>query len=104
MDVPSSPRVPANALVTWIAIIADAVALVWLFRSHQPFSFKAAAGGVDVLGVYTILIFYLGRRWEWVRMSAQLRKDSRRIAPEPAGGVRRAVRDEHSRRSDRNAA
>ena len=75
--MPDRPRPPAAALVTWLAIVADAIALVWLFRSGQPLIFKAVAGGVDILGVYTILVFYLGRRREWVRLSSHLRKADR---------------------------
>ncbi len=75
--MPDRPRPPAAALVTWLAIVADAIALVWLFRSGQPLIFKDVAGGIDILGVYTILVFYLGRRWEWVRLSTHFRKADR---------------------------
>jgi hypothetical protein len=102
--MPERPRPPAAALATWLALVADAIALAWLFCSRQPLVFKGVAGGVDILGVYTILIFYLGRRWEWFRLVDHLRKADRHRDPtastspeppnpEPPGGglkIRRA--------------
>ncbi|HEY8809463.1 MAG TPA: hypothetical protein VIM28_05525 [Solirubrobacterales bacterium] len=82
--MPDRPQAPATALITWIAIVADAIAIVLLLRSNQPTIVKAVAGGLDALGIYTIFVFYLGRRWEWRRLSGHFRKVDRRNALEPA--------------------
>jgi len=76
--MPDRPRAPASALITWLAVVADAIALVLLFRSNQPLMVKAVAGGLDALGLYTILVFYLGRRWEWRHLSRHFKKVERR--------------------------
>lgn len=78
-------------MVTWLAIVADAVALTWLFRSQQPSLFKEIAGGIDLLGLYTIVVFYLGRRWEWLRVADHLRRSSRK-APLDEASERRTAR------------
>lgn len=86
--MPERPRPPAAALATWLALVADAIALIVLFRSHQPVAFKASAGGVDVLGVYTIVVFYLGRRWEWFRLDSHRRQVAqKRPSAQGAGPV-----------------
>jgi hypothetical protein len=76
--MPDRPQPPATALVTWIAIVADAIAMVLLLRSSQPVAVKAVAGGLDALGIYTIFVFYLGRRQEWRRLSEHFRHSERR--------------------------
>ena len=55
--------------MAWVALVGDAVGLLLLLLSSQPLSLKLIVTAVDLFGVFAIVIFYLGRRSEWLRLS-----------------------------------
>jgi hypothetical protein len=63
----SRPKFPARAFLTWPAVVADLGGTAWLCISNSPWVLKVCVCGVEFLGFYTILVFYLGRRREWTR-------------------------------------
>jgi hypothetical protein len=77
--VPERPQAPFGPLVTWIAIVADVAALVILMRSGQPLWLKLSITGVDVLGVFAIVGFFLGRRREWVLLAPRIKELEREL-------------------------
>lgn len=64
----SRPKFPTRAFLIWIAIVADLGGTVGLFIADVPVALKIGVGALEIIGFYTILVFYLGRRREWSRV------------------------------------
>ncbi len=78
------PELPTRAIVRWFAIVADLGGTAWLGMSSAPLVLKVGVGGLELLGLYTISIWYLARRREWARRVRKVtasNADSRSLPP-----------------------
>lgn len=68
------PELPTRAILRWLAIVADLGGTAWLGMSNAPLVLKLGVGGLELLGLYTIAIWYLARRHDWARRVRELDK------------------------------
>jgi hypothetical protein len=79
LEVEPRPELPVRAVFRWLAVVADVGALAWLSLSNAPIILKVAVGGLELLGLYTIGVWYVAQRYDWAQ-----REHERRLRSGPA--------------------
>jgi hypothetical protein len=81
--MPDRPPFPRGALVTWLVISTSLATIALLFFPNPPYALRFVVAGLVTVGASTVIVFYLGRRWEWARCHRVLRDTNGMGEPTP---------------------